>query len=147
MAYGGKIVLKSSTGERTVALSDFIKGPGQTIISPEEILDSILLEKPEAHSGSAYIKLGIREALEISLVNVAVLMTTEGTGRSHQSGPCCDGVGGAHPLLSPSAEKPFWEKNRPKPFSWLRERPPPWTASPSMISGHPRTTNGPWSRN
>ncbi|HKI49210.1 MAG TPA: xanthine dehydrogenase family protein subunit M [Desulfobacteria bacterium] len=105
LAYGAKAVLKSSTGERTVALADFIKGPGQTVISPEEILDSILLEKPESSSGSAYVKLGIREALEISLVNVAVFMTTEGQGGPIKAARVVMGSVGPTPLLSPSAEK------------------------------------------
>ena len=105
MVYGAKAVLKSSTGERTVAVSDFIEGPGRTIISPEEILDSLLIEKPAAHSGSAYIKLSIREALEISLVNVAVFMTTEGPDGSIKAARVVMGSVGPTPLMSPSAEK------------------------------------------
>jgi len=105
MAYGAKVVLKSGNGGRTVALSDFIKGPGQTVIAPEEILDSILIEKPESYSGSAYIKLGIREALEISLVNVAVFMTTDGPDGPIKAARVVMGSVGPTPLLSPAAEK------------------------------------------
>jgi len=105
MAYNAKLVLKSNDGERTVALSDFIKAPGQTVISPEEILETILLEKPKAHSGSAYIKLGIREALEISLVNVAVSITMDGSDGPVKSACVVMGSVGPTPLLSPSAEK------------------------------------------
>ena len=105
MAYGAKAVLKSSSGERTVALSDFMEGPGLTLISPEEILDSVLLEKPEAFSGSAYLKLGIREALEISLVNVAVSITTDGFDGPVKAARVVMGSVGPTPLISPSAEK------------------------------------------
>ncbi len=105
MAYGAKVVLKNSTGERTVALSEFIKGPGQTVIAPEEVLDSILIEKPESYSGSAYIKLGIREALEISLVNVAVCMTTEGPDGPIKAARVVMGSVGPTPLFSPAAER------------------------------------------
>ncbi len=105
MAYGAKVVLKSSTGERTMALSEFIKGPGQTVIAPEEVLDSILIEKPESYSGSAYIKLGIREALEISLVNVAVCMTTEGPDGPIKAARVVMGSVGPTPLFSPAAER------------------------------------------
>ena len=105
MAYGAKVVLKSSTGERTVALADFIQAPGKTVITPLEILEAILLEKPEAHSGSAYLKLGIREALEISLVNVAVFLTTEGPDGPIKAARVVMGSVGPTPLLSPSAEK------------------------------------------
>ena len=105
MAYGASVVLRSGTGQRTVALSDFIKAPGQTVLSPEEILEAVLLEKPEAYSGSAYFKLGIREALEISLVNIAVSITTEGFGGAIKAGRVVMGSVGPTPLLSPSAEK------------------------------------------
>ena len=105
MAYGAKVVLKSSKGERTVALADFIEAPGQTMLAADEILETILLEKPEAHSGSAYLKLGVREALEISLVNVAVCMTTEGSGGPITAARVVMGSVGPVPLISASAEK------------------------------------------
>jgi carbon-monoxide dehydrogenase medium subunit len=105
MAYGAEVVLRSSKEERTVALADFIEGPGQTVMAADEILESILLEKPEAHSGSAYLKLGVREALEISLVNVAVLITTEGADGPIKAARVVMGSVGPTPLMSPSAEK------------------------------------------
>ena len=105
MAYGAKVVLRSGNGERTVALADFIEAPGQTVLAADEILESILLEKPEAHSGSAYLKLGIREALEISLVNVAVCMATEGADGPIKAARVVMGSVGPTPLISASAEK------------------------------------------
>jgi len=105
MAYGAKVVLRSSKGERTVALADFIQAPGRTVITSSEILEAIVLSKPEAHSGSAYLKLGIREALEISLVNVAVTMTLDGADGPIKAATVVMGSVGPTPLLSPSAEK------------------------------------------
>ena len=111
MAYGAKVVLKSSSGERTVALADFIEAPGQTVLASDEILESVLLEKPEAHSGSAYLKLGIREALEISLVNVAVCITMEGVDGPIKAARVVMGSVGPTPLISVSAEKILLGKN------------------------------------
>ncbi len=105
LAYGAKVLLKSSTGERSVALSDFIEAPGQTVISPTEILESILLEAPAENSASAYIKLGIREALEISLVNVAVSITLDGPGGPIKGARIVMGSVGPTPLISAAAEK------------------------------------------
>lgn len=82
MAYGAQVVLKKSSGERTVSLDDFFRGPGQTVIEPDEILTGIVLETPPSYSGAAYIKLGLRKALEISLVNVAAFISLDG-----QNGP------------------------------------------------------------
>ena len=82
MAYGAHVVLKKSSGERTVSLDDLFRGPGETVIEHDEILSEIVLETPPPHSGAAYIKLGVRKALEISLVNVAAFISLEG-----QDGP------------------------------------------------------------
>jgi len=69
--------LKSSAGERDVPVSDFFRGPGETVIEPNELLVAIDIETPPPWSGGAYIKLGQRKALEISMVNVAALLTLE----------------------------------------------------------------------
>jgi len=74
MAYGARIMLRNIYGERLVVLEDFFKGPGETIRKSEEIVTEILLNKPPEYSGAAYMKLGVRQALEISIVNVAVYM-------------------------------------------------------------------------
>ena len=105
MAYDAKVVLRSSKGERAVALADFMEAPGQTVLAADEILEAILLEKPAAHSGSAYLKLGIREALEISLVNVAVSITTDGPDGPITAARVVMGSVGPTPLISESAEK------------------------------------------
>lgn len=105
MAYGATLVLKSNQGERTVPLTEFIQAPGQTVLSPNEILEAVLIEKPSPHSGSAYIKLGVREALEISLVNVGALLTLDESDGSITAARVVMGSVAPTPLLSPSAEK------------------------------------------
>lgn len=70
MAHGGKVILKNSVRERTVQAEELFRGSGETILEPDELLAEIHIEKPPAHSGAAYMKLGLREALEIALVNV-----------------------------------------------------------------------------
>ncbi|MCF7809775.1 xanthine dehydrogenase family protein subunit M [bacterium] len=71
MALGGKLVLISKRGERTVEHDDFVLGPGNTIIMPDEILKEIIFDLPDVQYGSAYIKLANRKALEISVVGAA----------------------------------------------------------------------------
>jgi CO/xanthine dehydrogenase FAD-binding subunit len=67
--------LKSASGEREVLVGDLFRGPGETIMEPNELMVSVYIETPPPWSGGAYIKLGARKTLEISLVNVAVHMT------------------------------------------------------------------------
>lgn len=77
MAYGAKVVLKKKGGQRTVSLEEFFKGPGQTVVTPDEILSQILIENPPQYSGGGYVKLGKRKALEISIVNAAAFIVLE----------------------------------------------------------------------
>ncbi len=77
LIYGAKAVLQSARGEREVPLDDFFVGPGQTVITPDEVLTRILLEKPPAFTGADYIKLGHRNSLEIAIVAVASRFTLD----------------------------------------------------------------------
>jgi CO/xanthine dehydrogenase FAD-binding subunit len=69
--------LKSATGEREVPIGEFFRGPGDTLIEPNELMVSINIETPPPWSGGDYIKLGARKALEISMVNVATMITLQ----------------------------------------------------------------------
>ena len=104
MAYDARAVLNSSAGSREVPLNDFFKGPGETVIAPDEILSGIVLEKPEGAFGAAYVKLGVRKALEISLVNVAVFLTLENGDGPITTARVVLGSVAPTPIRSPSAE-------------------------------------------
>ncbi len=104
LAYGAKVVLAKSSGERIVPLSDFFKGPGQTAMEPDELLTQIILEKPPAGSGAGYFKLGVRKTLEISLTNAAAYLALAADG-SIKTARIFLGSVAPTPLHSPSAEK------------------------------------------
>ncbi len=78
MAYGGRVILKGAYGERRLPLRDFFQGPGQTVLRADEILTALVLDEPAPGSGAGYMKLGVRQALEISLVNVAAFLAMDG---------------------------------------------------------------------
>jgi len=46
IAYGAKVALKNSSGERLVSLEDLFLGPGETLIGPNEILTEIHVDSP-----------------------------------------------------------------------------------------------------
>lgn len=77
ISYNAKAVLTSISGKRELPMDEFFLGPGKTAINDDDILSEIVLDNPSAYSGSAYIKLGTRKALEISIVNVAVFISLE----------------------------------------------------------------------
>jgi carbon-monoxide dehydrogenase medium subunit len=105
MAFGGSVTLQSSDGQRSVPLAQFFVGPGKTVMTPSEILTSIVLETPPAFSGSSYIKLGTRRALEISIVSVASFVILEGPGGKIRSSRIVLGAVAPVPMRALDAEK------------------------------------------
>jgi carbon-monoxide dehydrogenase medium subunit len=77
MVMNAMVKLKSSSGEREVLVTEFFRGPGETAIEPNELMVSLQIQTPPPWSGGSYIKLGARKTLEISMVNVAALITLQ----------------------------------------------------------------------
>jgi xanthine dehydrogenase iron-sulfur cluster and FAD-binding subunit A len=78
MALEAHVVLRSKTGERSVLLKDFYTGVRQTVMRPDEMLTDIVFPALAPNQRSAFIKLGLRRAQAISLVDAAVVLTFEG---------------------------------------------------------------------
>jgi carbon-monoxide dehydrogenase medium subunit len=77
IAYGAKVRLMGSEGERPVSIEELIKGPGETILGPTEILTDLFLPPPLSDSRSSYIKMGLRKAAEIAIVSVTTVIALE----------------------------------------------------------------------
>jgi len=105
IAYGARVVLKKTSGERVVPLKDFFRGPGQTVMAPDEILTQVVVDEPPPCSGAGYIKLGVRKALEISLVNVAAFLSLDGPDGAIVSARVVLGAVAPVPMRAPSAEQ------------------------------------------
>jgi CO/xanthine dehydrogenase FAD-binding subunit len=78
MVLNAVLKLKSTSGEREVPVAEFFLGPGETVIQPNELLLGISMDTPRPWSGGSYMKLGARKTLEISMVNVAAMLTLDG---------------------------------------------------------------------
>ncbi len=78
--------LVGATGERTVALDEFFRGPGQTIMNPDEILAEITIPKTSPRLVGEYIKFSPREMMDLAYVGVAVAYATSEKEKK------CDGV-------------------------------------------------------
>ncbi|OGC92350.1 MAG: hypothetical protein A2W25_11010 [candidate division Zixibacteria bacterium RBG_16_53_22] len=81
LLYDAELVLKSSGGTRTVPLSQFVLGPYRTSLGPGEILHSIICRKAEVSTGWSYIKLGRRQAVNISRMTLATSIFMNGDGK------------------------------------------------------------------
>lgn len=104
MAYGTTLVLKSTQGERKVAIDDFFKGPGATECRPDEFIAEIQVQLPAAGAGAGYINLGARKAQDCNIVNVASFIGLDGSGVIETARVILGCVGPTH-LRAPSAEK------------------------------------------
>lgn len=104
MVYGAKVTLTNATGERSVDLDDFFTGPGQTVMAPDEILTGIVVNVPEGLYGAGYIKLGVRQTLEISLVNVAAFLSLGGKDGPIKTARIVLGSVGPTPVRARSAD-------------------------------------------
>ncbi|GHS95891.1 oxidoreductase [Synergistales bacterium] len=69
LVLGAEAVLRSPSGDRKVALSEFFAGPGKTAAKPDEVLVAVNV-KPGA-GGAAFKKIGRRKAETLSVVSAA----------------------------------------------------------------------------
>jgi carbon-monoxide dehydrogenase medium subunit len=75
VALGARVILASRSGQRSVSLDDFYTGVRGTVMRPNEILVDIVFPALKADMRGTFIKLGLRRAQAISLVNTAIVLT------------------------------------------------------------------------
>lgn len=71
LALGAQIHLCSEKGQRELKLEDFFTGPGQTVLNDGEIVEKISFPVSKTPDGSAFVKLGKRKAVTLSIVSAA----------------------------------------------------------------------------
>lgn len=77
LALEAQLKVYTANGEKNLAITDFFVGPNRTALGRGEILGEIIVPlEMELYQG-AYTKFGQRKAMEIGLVNAAVLLKQE----------------------------------------------------------------------
>jgi carbon-monoxide dehydrogenase medium subunit len=77
-ALGASVTLRSLSGERILSLPDFYTGLRRTAMRPDEMLTAIEFPALAPNERGTFIKLALRRAQAISVVNAAVVLTFEG---------------------------------------------------------------------
>lgn len=77
LALGAQVKLRSDRSERTIPIDQFFLGPGKTVREPGEILTEIVIPNPLPQTGSAYWKHQRRQALDLPILGVAVLLSLD----------------------------------------------------------------------
>jgi CO/xanthine dehydrogenase FAD-binding subunit len=72
---GAQVRIRGPKGERSMALEDLFIGPGQTLLEAGEILMEFVIPQLLPRTGAAYVKHTRREAMELPLLGVAVLLS------------------------------------------------------------------------
>jgi carbon-monoxide dehydrogenase medium subunit len=78
MALDAGVKIISVRGERTVPLRSFYKGVRKTVMQPDEMLVDIFFPALQAGKQGVFLKLGLRQAQAISLVNIAIRLGMDG---------------------------------------------------------------------
>ncbi|MGH7826896.1 MAG: FAD binding domain-containing protein [Candidatus Binatia bacterium] len=86
IALDGTAKIVGASAEKTLPLEEFFRGPGLTVMSPEEILTEITIPKTSPRLVGEYIKFSPRDMMDLAYVGVAVVYALAERGRR------CDGV-------------------------------------------------------
>lgn len=104
LLYDAQLVLAGPAGERTLPLSDFFVGPGETRLGPAELLKEIRVPAPGPRTYAFYWKHTRRKGVELPLLGVGARLTLDAAG-TVTCARISLGVCAPMPARSPEAEK------------------------------------------
>ncbi len=81
IALNARAVIVGAKGERVVPLDEFFVGVGRSVLEPGEVLREILVPRSDNSTRISFVKLEHREAMDISIVSVAVSVQVENRKR------------------------------------------------------------------
>lgn len=78
LALEAMVVIERDGGKRRqISIDQFFIGTNRTVSKKGEMIKEIIVPKPNANSKMGYLKLGLRNAMAISVASIAVLMEME----------------------------------------------------------------------
>jgi CO/xanthine dehydrogenase FAD-binding subunit len=77
LAMNGEVKIVSPDGEKKLTLDQFFAGPGITALARDEVLSEIIIPNEIESYKGVYLKHGPRRAMDIGIVNIAVLLNAD----------------------------------------------------------------------
>src|SRR6201996_698450 len=93
LALGGAVIAQGPRGKRTIPLAEFVTGPFQNVLEPDEIAIEAVVPPAKGTRGGGYLKLE-RRVGDFATVGVAVAVETSGDTVA-RAGIALTGVGGS----------------------------------------------------
>jgi carbon-monoxide dehydrogenase medium subunit len=103
LALNGSVVAAGPSGRRSIPARDFVLGPFQNALAPDEIAVEAVIPAPRGTPSGGYLKLE-RRVGDFATVGVAVALDTAIDGRVTRAGIALTGVGGATIECAAAAE-------------------------------------------
>lgn len=81
LCLGAIVHIAGPSGWRQMPVENFFLGPGKTALSPQELLVEIEIPPSPPRSAGCYLRLTIREKMDIAIAGVASFIVLSGRGR------------------------------------------------------------------
>jgi aerobic carbon-monoxide dehydrogenase medium subunit len=101
-ALGGSVVAQGPAGRRTIPLADFVTGPFENVLAPDEIAVEAVIPPAQGARSGGYLKLE-RRVGDFATVGVAVAVETKGDTVT-RAGIGLTGVGGSTIVATEAAQ-------------------------------------------
>lgn len=85
IALGAVANIAGPNGNRQVAVEDFCTGPGRSVLETGEILVSVNMPAPAAHSGANYLRFIPRNEMDIAVAGVGSSVVLDSAGQTFVS--------------------------------------------------------------
>ena len=91
------VVTRSKSRRREIPIDEFFVGYRKTTLQQSELIEEVHFESLSPNDRGAYVKLGLREANAISIVDVAVVLRERGPENSYKK--ICVALGAVAPTI------------------------------------------------
>jgi carbon-monoxide dehydrogenase medium subunit len=77
LAMNCELQIATGNGAKTIGLDQFFTGPNSTVLNRNEVLSQIIIPKEIEQFKGIYLKHGPRKAMDIGIVNIAILLDAD----------------------------------------------------------------------